>query len=375
MSDLSGAAQTAGLVGREYGVAFGNATSGLFCALKAAGLHGAGVAVPYNVCPNVVLAILFTGNTPVFVDIERETNGMDPAGLRSVAGRVKGVIAVHSYGAVCAIAEIGKICSEQSLFLIEDCAQALGARSGRHPVGRHGRVSVFSFGRGKIIDVGHGGVALTDDAALSRDMERLAETLGPPDEKKRERIAEFNDLHTMFYNRFWERDVSRFSFVFQTLARSAQDAFLQRFDASYDMAVRQALARLPRNLEERRQKAERFKSECRARGILFFEPPDGSVYWRFNVYLKTGRDRVLQALLEEGFKISSWYPAVDPFFYETGDVRRRGFCADILGEEILNLWVNEEVPPAYGREIMERIESCLQEVGKGALAGRKAVRR
>ncbi len=370
MSALGSEGKLTRSVGREYGLALGNATTGLYCAMLAAGLRGAHIAVPYNVCPNVVLAVLFSGNLPVFVDIEAETNGMDPSQLRLVAKQVQGVIAVHAYGAVCNIGAIRSLCSEHALFLIEDCAQSLGAESNGCPVGHDGSVSVFSFGKGKIIDVGHGGVAVTDDAHLFKEMRQVAEQMDHPSDKKRERIAEFNDLHTMFYNRFWGCDVSRFSFIFRTLARELQGAFLQKFDAQYDDAIVKALTQLPQNIDERRQKAEIFKSFCKSKDIPFFDPPDDSVYWRFNVYIKKNRDRLLQTLLSENFKVSSWYPSVDPFFYETDDVRKRGLCADRMGEEILNLWVNDEVSEAYCHEVMERIWCFVEQFRSEALAGR-----
>jgi dTDP-4-amino-4,6-dideoxygalactose transaminase len=370
MSALGSERKLTQCVGREYGMALGNATTGLYSAMLAAGLRGADVAVPYNVCPNVVLAVLFSGNTPVFVDIEGESNGMDPFQLRKLAKKVKGVIAVHSYGAICKIKEIQEVCSEHSLFLIEDCAQSLGAESTGSPVGRYGAVSVFSFGRGKIIDVGHGGIAVTDDAHLFKEMQLVLDRLDQASDKKRERIAEFNDLHTMFYNRFWDSDVSRFAFIFRNLARELQGAFLQKFDEQCDDAVVKALTRLSQNIDERHQKAKIFRSFCKSKDIPFFDPPAGSVYWRFNVYIKKGRDRLLQTLLSENFKVSSWYPAVDPFFYETGDVRKRGLCADRIGEEILNLWVNDEVAEAYCHEVMERIGYFVEQFRSEALAGR-----
>lgn len=369
MSTLNGQKKLTQMIGRAHGLALGNATTGLYCAMQAAGLHGVSIAVPYNVCPSVVLAVLFNGNTPVFVDIEAETNGMNPSRLRELAKKVKGVIAVHAYGAVNKIKEIQDICSEHSLFLIEDCAQSLGAESNGRPVGRHGIVSVFSFGKGKIIDVGHGGIAVTDDTHLFKEMQRVAGRLDHASDEKRERIAEFNDLHTMFYNRFWGRDVSRFAFVFQSLGREWKDAFVQQFDSKYDDFILNALTHLPRNIEGRHQKSEIFKSYCKANDISFFDPPPGSVFWRFNVYLKKGRDRLLRTLLSENVKISSWYPSIDQFFYETGNVKTRGLCADRMGEEILNLWVNEEVSEAYCHEIIGRIGSFVEQSRRGALAG------
>lgn len=355
--------------GREYALVLGNATTGLYCAFQAAGLQGVGIAVPYNVHPNVVLAVLFSGNVPVFVDIESETNGMDPSQLQDIAGKVKGVVAVHAYGAVCKIREIREVCSKHSLFLIEDCAQSLGAESNGSPVGGDGIVAVTSFRNGKIIDMGHGGVAVTDDANFFKEMRQIAERFGHVSDEKRERIAEFNDLHTMFYNRFWKHDVSRYSFVFRALVKGLKSPFLQKFDGQYDDAILQALKRLPQNIEGRCQKAEIFKSYCKSNDIPFFDPPSGSVYWRFNVYIKKDRDGLLRALLSEKFKVSSWYPSVDPFFYETGDVRRRGLCADRIGEEILNLWVNQDVSETYCREIIERIGNFVAQSRSEAFTG------
>ncbi len=359
MSAASIQNKVAQMTKREYGLALGNATTGIYCAIQAAGFHGGNIAIPYNVCPNVVLAILFSGNTPVFVDIENETNGMDPSKLQLIADSLQGVIAVHSYGAICKIEEIRKICIKNSLFLIEDCAQAFGATLNGGPVGQYGNVTVFSFGRGKIIDVGYGGVVVTDDPVLYREMMRIADCFDWVNGENKVQIEEFNDIHTMFYNRFFAHDVSRFSFIFRTLASKLKNAVLQKFDETYDAVIMDAIEYLPQNLETRFHNAEILKSYCKKHDIHFFNPPKGSVFWRFNLYIKSKRDELLRALLVNKAKVSSWYPSVDQFFYETGDVRERELLSDLIGEEILNLWVNNEVPESYGAEMIEFIRTFL----------------
>lgn len=90
--------------------------------------------------------ISYVGARPVFADIEEETFNLDPAALEAaITPRTKGVVVVHLFGLPARMDEIMAIARKHGLFVIEDCAQAVGARYKGTPVGLFGDTGTFSF--------------------------------------------------------------------------------------------------------------------------------------------------------------------------------------------------------------------------------------
>lgn len=147
----------------------GGGTSAIYLALQASTLPpGAYIAVPNICCPDPVYALIWAGYKPYFIDVNPDDFNIDVAQLEqaAVSGIIKGVIAVHLFGNPCEIDRVQEICSTNDLFLIEDCAQALGNHYKDKALGSFGDVSIYSFGNGKIVEAGHGGSLQTNDEAL-----------------------------------------------------------------------------------------------------------------------------------------------------------------------------------------------------------------
>lgn len=155
-------------VGSTYAAAVPNGTIALHLALVALGVGpGDEVIVPTLTYISSVNAISYTGATPVFVDSLESTWQMDPEDVRrKLSGRTRAVMAVHLYGHPCDMAELSAIAGGNSLFLVEDCAEALGSTyDGKH-VGSFGDVAAYSFFGNKTITTGEGGMVTTDDETL-----------------------------------------------------------------------------------------------------------------------------------------------------------------------------------------------------------------
>lgn len=93
-----------------------------------------------------VLAILRTGATPVFADIDPLTACISPASVSNCfTSRTKALVVVHLYGRSAPLEELRDLCNEHNVFLVEDCAQAHLAKSNTHPVGTYGKFAAWSF--------------------------------------------------------------------------------------------------------------------------------------------------------------------------------------------------------------------------------------
>jgi perosamine synthetase len=152
-----------------HGVAFANGTVALVALYAALGIGpGDEVIVPSLTFVSSATSILYAGATPVFADVDSETFNLDPADVaRRLGPQVKAILAVHYGGQPADLAELAALADDSGVVLLEDAAEAHGARyRGRH-VGTWGKAGMFSFTPTKNITTGEGGMVITDDGALA----------------------------------------------------------------------------------------------------------------------------------------------------------------------------------------------------------------
>src|ERR1041384_7684812 len=116
------------------------------------------------------------GLRPVFVDVNPTTFNLDPTKIEAaITERTRAIVPTHLYGQPCEMNEIMRIAEQYKLTVIEDCAQAVGARYHGRLVGTFGAASFFSFQLLKGINTYGGGMAMTNDARLAARIRELAE--------------------------------------------------------------------------------------------------------------------------------------------------------------------------------------------------------
>jgi perosamine synthetase len=121
------------------------------------------------------------GLRPVFVDVDPATFNLDPSKIEAaLTERTRAIVPTHLYGCPCAMSEIVKIAERHGLLVIEDCAQAAGARYRGRRVGTFGIASFFSFQMLKGINTYGGGMVLCDDADVSRRVRQQVLQEPPP---------------------------------------------------------------------------------------------------------------------------------------------------------------------------------------------------
>lgn len=153
-------------IGREFAVALANGTVALELALYSLGIGpGDEVIVPCRSFIASASCVALQGAIPVFVDVDRETQNITAVGIQgAISDRTRAAIAVHLAGWPCDMDSIMEVASRYGIKILEDCAQAHGAKYKQFPVGSFGDVATFSFCQDKIISTaGEGGMLLTDD--------------------------------------------------------------------------------------------------------------------------------------------------------------------------------------------------------------------
>ncbi|MGN7739582.1 DegT/DnrJ/EryC1/StrS family aminotransferase [Pseudomonas sp. 22526] len=159
--------------GTEYAIALANGTVALDLALHALGI-GAGDEV--IVTPRTFLAsvssIVNAGAVPVFAEVDRDTQNITAETIQAVlTPRTRGIICVHLAGWPCDMDPIMALAARYDIKVIEDCAQAHGARYKGRPVGSIGHVGAWSFCQDKIMSTGgEGGMVTTNDRDLWAQM-------------------------------------------------------------------------------------------------------------------------------------------------------------------------------------------------------------
>lgn len=192
-------AEAARYFGVPHAIGVGNGLDALRLTLEALGI-GAGdeVLVPANTYIATALAVSAVGAAPVLVDCRPDTYNIDPDRLRSaVTSRTRAVIPVHLYGQSADMAAVGAIAREHGLAVVEDTAQAHGARFEGRLCGTMGRAGCFSFYPSKNLGaIGDGGLVITEDEALATRI-RLLRNYGQRQRNNHEVIGGSSRLDTV----------------------------------------------------------------------------------------------------------------------------------------------------------------------------------
>ena len=214
-------------VGVRHGIAVSNGTVALHLALVALGVGpGDEVIVPDLTFAATINAVLYCGATPVIVDVDRETWCMTLDSVaRACTAQTKAIIPVHLYGRPAEIGPIAKFAAGRGVAVVEDCAEAHGARYGGRAVGQFGDVSCFSFYANKIITTGEGGMCLTDSADLAASLRQLRDHGMSPDRSYWHERVGYNYRITNLQAAIGESQLWRIN---GTLQRNARIAALYR---------------------------------------------------------------------------------------------------------------------------------------------------
>lgn len=258
----------------KHGTAVCNGTVALHLAIEALGLgEGDEVIVPTLTYIASVNAITYTGAKPVFVDSLQGTWQIDPEDVKQkITPATKAILCVHLYGQSCDMDALVKIVHEKGLFLIEDCAEAIGTfYKGRH-VGTFGDVATFSFYGNKTITTGEGGMVITNDSTL---FDRLVHLKGQGLAKYRE---------------YWH-DAIGYNYRMTNICAAIGLAQLEQ---------------LPEIIKKKRQIALRYKEALTGSEYILHEEAPETVhsYWMCTVLLpeNVNRDSLKQHLVNNGIE-------------------------------------------------------------------------
>lgn len=229
-------------LGGGQAIAVSNGTVALQLGLATLGIgYGDEVIVPNFTFGASINAIIHSGATPVLVDVDAETWTINLNELnRVITPKTKAIMSVHIYGQPARIDEIKEVALKNSLFIIEDCAEALGATYKTRRVGLDGDCACFSFYANKNITTGEGGMLVLKDGKLAEKARTLRDHGMNPQKRYWHDYAGFNFRMTNMQAAIGVAQMSRID-EFQTQRKLV----FQTYDSM--LSSRQDLSLLPRN--------------------------------------------------------------------------------------------------------------------------------
>ena len=186
-------------IGTEYAIATNSARLALLIILKSIGVRkGDEVILPSFICNVILDPILQLGAVPVLVDSVPETYNINPDEVNeAISKKTKVIFPAHLYGQPCEMDSIIDIAEDSNMFVIEDCAQALGAEYKGKKVGSLSNAGIFSFDFDKNITTGGGGMITTNEDRLYSSMVKTIKNLNcqiaPPWYEYKSLLKLYND--------------------------------------------------------------------------------------------------------------------------------------------------------------------------------------
>lgn len=323
--------------GSKYGIATSNGTTALHLALEALRLGpGDEVIVPSLTFVATANVVTYVGATPVFVDVEADTWCIDPLCVeRALTPRTRAVIAVHLYGHPANMDALRAVIGTRDIALIEDAAEAHGARHRGHRVGSVGDIGVFSFYGNKIITTGEGGIILTEDARLA------------------ERCSFLRDHAMSPTRRYWHPEVG-FNYRITNLQAALGLAQLRRIDEL--IAKRDRIGRWYRDM-------------LATQADVAFNPQApwaSTVFWLACALLPERVDRtaVMQQLKAEGVDTRPFFVPMHRLpMYERARMVLRATGQPAVADALAEQGINLPTAPSLGQDdvayITERLVAAI----------------
>jgi len=167
--------------GFKNSFAFNSGRSSMIAILDAMKIgEGDEVIVQGYTCNAAINPIIYVEAKPVFADIDDNLNISPREIEKKITSKTKAVVIQHTFGYPADIDEIKSICKKHNLYLIEDCAHALGAKYKGEFCGSFGDASFFSFGRDKVISSVYGGMVVVNNDSLTEGVSKFSDNLRYP---------------------------------------------------------------------------------------------------------------------------------------------------------------------------------------------------
>jgi len=350
---------------KKYVFLTGRGTTAIYLALRAIGRCTNGkrmsnIILPNLLCPSPADAVLYSNMKPLFCDINLHDYNMNIESLENVINRdTKAILAVHIFGHPCDMDEIIEIAEKRNLYVIEDCAQAIGGKYKCRKIGTMGDFVILSFGAKKIIDAGDGGALLTDSAKFARIIEDELKKLPP---KPPNIDMMFNKYRKLFYKYIELNNQEEKRAKLLELSYSFKKMYIYKFDSNYANKICEELGKLQENTKKRVQNALLYRKMLRHKDIIHPQFKQGGTCYRYSILIKRKNVKAItEAIRKKGYDASNLYR--QPLHEIYSNQKDQNFKnSTYVSKHIINLWVDPSITKEYINEVCNIILKELNNV-------------
>lgn len=285
--------------------------TGIYLILVANNFKNRMILLPANICYAAVYPVLYAGYTPIFCDVDENTGNVTYEIIEKYGDSVSAMILPHMYGnPIPEIESIAEFCKKKNIILIEDCASAMGAGIKGKLCGSWGDYALFSTGYSKTIDIGSGGIVLTDCEV--QEMEKCYRLLPVKNELDEMNDAFFSKIYRLIRNNN-KQTISQY--IWNGLRDNLKTVYIHRDEYIADK-IDSALGGLNDIVKRRRAEVNIYRESLKQNSYYkIYKYCEGAVPWRFSLLVEPEiRRRMIEYLLEHHVPVSDWYPVVTPIF-------------------------------------------------------------
>jgi perosamine synthetase len=354
----------------------------LYAILSALGIgRGDEVIVPAFTCVAVPNAVLYTGATPVYADIDESTYTADPAAVASaMSPRTRAVLAQNTFGLSADLDALATAADRHGAVVVDDCTHGLGGTYKGRPNGAAAHAAFYSTQWSKPISTGLGGIAVTADRELAREIAAVERSAREPRALDRallatmlfarERIA---TPRTLRAGRAVYRAGSRAGLVPGSssggeLEGTAMPAsFVAGMSAFQARLASRRLATLAARVRRRRAMAHRYSAWLAAHGRTPAYEPDseGHAFLRYPLRVRA-RDAFVEEADRRGVLLGDWFHS--PLYPIIDDLEQWGYrrgehpVAERVASEIVNLPTDMAPDGRDTRAVEELLEASIDRI-------------
>ena len=354
----------------------------MYAILRALGIgRGDEVIVPAFTCVAVPNAVLYAGATPVYVDIDEATYTADPAAVAAaMSPRTRVVLAQNTFGLSADLDALGGIARAHGAFVVDDCTHGLGGTYKGLPNGAAAHAAFYSTQWSKPISTGLGGIAVTTDPGLARELAAIERAAPAPSVRDRallaamllarERIATPRTIRT---GRAAYRAVSRAGLVpgsssgGELTGVEMPESFVARLSAFQARLASRRLATLDAAVGRRRAVAEGYSAWLTAHGKTAPHEPDRALHAFLRYPIRVWeREAFVEEADRRGVLLGDWFHS--PLYPIGEDLGRWGYrwgsypVAERVSREIVNLPVDLAPDGREARAVHELLEACVDRI-------------
>lgn len=326
------------LLNKKNTIITSNCSTSIYLLLKSLNIKNKKIIIPSNVCFDVMLSIIFSGNYPLIIDINNNL-GFSLLDLKKEIkkhNKIAALIFPYLYGNSDNFKSIIKMIKKKDIILIEDIAPSFGGKFGKNNFGSFSDYCVGSFGQGKIIDMNKGGFFSTNNNEVFNKFLIKYKKLEVYSKKSSSLYKELNKVIDQILRKKIKNKILK-----QSLLNRYYLSIIYRrnFNLLFYKKLDQEISKIEKTNNLRNRKAIKFSKEFNFKNFRSINHKVGSTYWRKNFILRENSHDLISFLNEKNIYARNYYPPLNLIF---PFIKKKFNNSEKKYSKIINFWVGEE---------------------------------